>query len=498
VTYADSTSVRFTYDGDGNVAIMTDGTGSTTYAYDALNRMTSKTLPSGQVISYAYDGEGNLTSKADNGGTTTYGYDAANELSSLTFGGSSTISFGYDAAHRRIRVSYPNGVAATTTRDASGNPTSIVATEDATTQLSRTYTYADPTTGTPADLIEQVTDQLGNITTYQYDFLDRLSYARIDGPNAGSYTYGYDAVGNLTSKTVNGVTTTFSYNAANELTSGAGLTYTYDADGNLTGRSDGLSLTYDSGSFTVSMTPPGGTAISMAYTGPDQTERVQAGPSTFVNDHEGLSQRTTSGSTTYEVRDPSGALLAERQPSGNYYVVSDALGSTIGLTDSQGALAATWTYDPWGQILASTGSIATPVLFAGGYLDSETCLYKFGARYYDPAVGRWTQPDPAAPALSQPRSLDRYVYSGDDPVNISDPTGRSWWWLLAAIESFLEAYFAFQIGLWGIQFVSVTYGGSIFVTVAAWTAAYYLIRSGLHFIYCLRVHANRYECEELH
>jgi len=420
VTYSDHTSVSFTYDADGNVTAMTDGTGTTTYAYDALNRATSKTLPSGQVISYAYDGEGNLTSKTDNGGTTNYAYDAANELTSLTFGGSSTLTFGYDAAHRRIRTSYPNGVVVSTTRDSSGKPTSIAAKKGSTTLQSRAYGYSE-------DLIHSATDEVGNITVYGYDGLNRLTSAIVDGPNPASYSYVYDPVGNLTSKTINGVNTTYSYNAANELTSGGGLTYTNDADGNLTARSDGLALLYNSGSFTTSITSPGGAAISMTYTGLDQTQRTQAGSTSFVYDQQGLSQRTAGGSTTYEVRDDSGALLAERMPSGNYYVISDILSSTIGLTNSQGTLVSTWTYDPWGQLVSSTGTITTPLLFVSAYFDQATGLYKAGARDYDPSVGRWIQPDGGGAGRScvPPLSADsRFLYVTDDPVNRTDPSGQ--------------------------------------------------------------------------
>ncbi len=54
----------------------------------------------------------------------------------------------------------------------------------------------------------------------------------------------------------------------------------------------------------------------------------------------------------------------------------------------------TYQYDPYGNLTSSTGSVANPWRFAGGYFDSGTGLYKFGARYYDPTLGRWSQQDP--------------------------------------------------------------------------------------------------------
>jgi RHS repeat-associated protein len=53
----------------------------------------------------------------------------------------------------------------------------------------------------------------------------------------------------------------------------------------------------------------------------------------------------------------------------------------------------TYTYDPYGNTIATTGT--TPWQYAGGYHDSATGLYKFGARYYNSLYARWTQLDPS-------------------------------------------------------------------------------------------------------
>jgi len=67
--------------------------------------------------------------------------------------------------------------------------------------------------------------------------------------------------------------------------------------------------------------------------------------------------------------------------------------------------------------------VANPWRFAGGYFDSSTRLYKFGTRYYNPGFGRWSQQDPLRGQLNDPTSLNRYVYVGDDPVNLTDLSG---------------------------------------------------------------------------
>ncbi len=94
------------------------------------------------------------------------------------------------------------------------------------------------------------------------------------------------------------------------------------------------------------------------------------------------------------------------------------------MTDSNGTLVSTYAYDPYGNLTSSTGSVANPWRFAGGYFDSSTGLYKYGTRYYNPGFGRWSQQDPVRGHLADPTSLNRYVYAGDDPVNFTDPSGR--------------------------------------------------------------------------
>ena len=51
-------------------------------------------------------------------------------------------------------------------------------------------------------------------------------------------------------------------------------------------------------------------------------------------------------------------------------------------------------------------------------------MYKFGVRYYDPSLGRWTQQDPVAGSLGDLNAANRYTYANDDPVNVVDPGGK--------------------------------------------------------------------------
>ncbi len=111
-----------------------------------------------------------------------------------------------------------------------------------------------------------------------------------------------------------------------------------------------------------------------------------------------------------------------------YYLHKDRLQSTVAVTDSSGALAWSGSYTPFGLLRGE----ATPKLTAAQvrYLytdheyDPETQLYYFGARYYDPAIGRFITPDDTIPDRYDPQSLNRYAYALNNPYKYVDPTGK--------------------------------------------------------------------------
>jgi len=113
----------------------------------------------------------------------------------------------------------------------------------------------------------------------------------------------------------------------------------------------------------------------------------------FLDSALGLSREDTTSYT----RDSGGLLLSMRTGTGNYYYLPDGLGSVASVTDAAGNLVATYNYEPFGKLKSSTGTLPNPYRWLGAlgvYHDSATGLYKMGTRYYDPALGRFTQVDP--------------------------------------------------------------------------------------------------------
>jgi RHS repeat-associated protein len=134
-----------------------------------------------------------------------------------------------------------------------------------------------------------------------------------------------------------------------------------------------------------------------------------------------------SGGLPLTVRDGSTSIIygADRLPLAQvasdgttHWFFHDQLGSTRALTNSAGALAGTWSYDPSGKVVASTGPATTRFGFTGEYTDAETGFLYLRARFYDVATGQFLTRDPAVAQTREP-----YGYAGNNPTNNTDPTG---------------------------------------------------------------------------
>jgi RHS repeat-associated protein len=412
VTYADSSTTTYTLDKGNRLTQVVDSiAGTITRAYDGLNRMTSETTPQGSV-SYTYDAAGRRTSMTVFGQTAVnYTYDNANRLTQITQG-SSTVTYTYDAAGRRTSLTLPNDVLVEYAYDNASRLTSITYKQNGTTLLGDlTYEY----------------DKNGNRTK------TGGSFARTGLPQAVAST---------------------AYNAANHQTTFDNKTLTYDNNGNL-----------------LTSTDPGGTT-TYTWNARNQLTGI-SDPSvsaTFVYDGLGRREKKTINSNVTEflydglnpVQETSGAtILANVLPglgidefltrtdvvagvTSNF--LTDALGSALALADSAGAVQISYTYEPFGKTTATGASNTNPFQYTGRENDG-TGLYYYRARYYQPALQRFISEDPISiqwailtqQALREfpsdaeteedvllPWEVDSHPFSYvlNSPTNFTDPTGE--------------------------------------------------------------------------
>jgi RHS repeat-associated protein len=435
ISYADSSVISYIYDKNGNVLSETDNTGLTSFQYDGLNRITLKTLPGGTTISMGYDNVGNLSSYNDGTGKVSYTYDAANRMTVLTEPDSSQTTYGYDNANRKTSIQYPNGTGMLMTYFATGQEKSTMGGTMSggaiqTTYDQLTYSYMQGTNQTALLQNTQVNhdpvDGSSHSWAYTYTSENRLASAtnKNGGTTLRSYQYTYDANGNRTQDVLQipgqpTVTDNYTIGAGNELLTkqvqgGATTTYTYDGNGNLTSTSGGTTNTYNAKDQTTTM----GSGNTYTYSGPDQRDRVQVNSTTFVYGTLGLTSEKAVAGTTAFVRCRCGLLNDERTPDGKkYYYPFDGLGSIVAMTNSTGAEVNKYDYDPYGNMISQTeqSGLNNPWKFAGGFLDSATGYYKYGIRYEDPTMGRWTQRTPVGGSLQETLNPIRMCMRGMIP-----------------------------------------------------------------------------------
>ena len=460
-------TVSYTYTATGQVETVADARGVTRYSYDPRDRVTKVEHPEGGVVSYTYDAAGNRASMTTQWGTqaaktTLYEYDAANRLAKLTNPENQVWRWTYDLAGNRSTATLPNGVNVTYGYDARNRLTSVEHRRTATPfDVVLKYEYTWNAQGLRAT--EKTTSPTEGTCTvsYTYDRLGRLT--RADAPSAcipaGSWTYTYDAVGNrLTESTPAGVSvtpSTYTYDDNDRLKTITGFkaaTYEYDAAGNVirqtqpggasvNGLAQVTEYRWDAEGRMVGLTDPLFQVYGFGYDADGQLVRQTFGTDPAADKVTYyLVDKNLAFSQVLEERDGAGNLkvatqFAETQAiklardGQEGYFHQDHL-STRAMSDAQGVIQASYTFSPFGELARSSGTtfnnspaITNNQLFAGERFEPAVGQYYLRARWMDSKVGRFVAVDPYEGRPALPITLNDYVYAGDDPVDIHDPSG---------------------------------------------------------------------------
>jgi RHS repeat-associated protein len=456
ISYGDGTTPNVSYGLDpvGNRSSMTDGAGTVNYSYDNDDELLSYSRGS-DTFSYTYDAAGNVTSRTYPGGSSaTYGYNADEELGSVTSGGQAT-NYSYTPDSELYQTNLPNGYVETRTYDHAGQLTEVNNARSGTVLSDFAYTL-DPD-GNPTQVVQ--TGAVSSTTTYQYDNNNRLidacyqaTCSEAQGSSDPYIHYVYDLVGNRTSEARPTGTTSYAYNADNELcatsTTGtascASATYTYDHDGNETSNGS-RTLTFDLANHLIATTS-GGTTTNYAYDGDGNRLSATSGGTTtsyLWDTNNSLPQLALERNGSGTLRSYLYGVQRISMTSGGnaYYYLYDALDSVVNLTSAAGVTEWTDSYEPFGAIRIQTendpNAPANPMLFTGEFLDGASGLYDLRARDYDPTIGRFLTTDPVnvpeGPSVV-PDSLtsgtrngeSAYSYASDAPTTAVDPSGLYW------------------------------------------------------------------------
>ncbi|RYG90076.1 RHS repeat protein [Loktanella sp. IMCC34160] len=411
--------------------------------------------PSLSALIYAYDQNGNIEKLIWRGyDTTTGGYfPSETAISNMTY-----LPFGPLAS-----ATTGDGGSYSASYDSSYRLTGQLDQVNGSTVRNMAYTW------TIRDNLAGVTDLLSPANDQTFAYTDREFLAAADGP-WGEFDYNYDGVGNRTSLTalIGGITATetFSYPIeSNRLSSisfpvgSRGLVY--DAAGNVvqdTLNGQIYSYTYDAANRMSSFAIDGVVQAEYEYNHLGQ-QAVRHFPQTgetihSVFDHNGnrIAEylfNSTSG-TSALIREyiwAGSMLVAVWENNQLYFVRSDHIGRPVLATDNTGTVVWTASYGPFGEVVASSGP-NIDLRFPGQWFQAETGLHQNWMRDYDPTTGRYMQADP----LGLVDGASVYGYARQNPGRYVDPTGQCPWCVAAALGFAFGAGVDFLLQMWENDF----------------------------------------------
>ena len=255
--------------------------------------------------------------------------------------------------------------------------------------------------------------------------------------------YGYYKGGNLKNIYDGEDTVSFVYNngdgIADRLMVYDGQLLSYDEIGNPLKFRDGISMTWKNGRQLATLTN-GQTSASYDYdeSGIRTKKTVNGITTTYQLDGSKIVSENRNGNIIQYYYNEAGSVIGLRYNGNDYFFRRTVQGDIIAILNTSGEVVVTYEYDPWGNILSTSGSMAAtlgadnPFRCRGYYYDNESGFYYLQSRYYDPATGRFLNADDTAyiGASGTILGYSLFAYCENNPVSYMDSTGN---WLLQAI-----------------------------------------------------------------
>jgi RHS repeat-associated protein len=445
--YPDGSSSSTTYVG-ANATKYKSGTFTADFEYaaDGSGRITKVTSSQGIGRSYSYDGD--LTTKLEWTGAiagaieTTFN-DAFEIISYKVAGKSYPVTINADGSPVAVGDISLTWDPKNPQLDKVADPTFNLTFDYSQygDLASQTLTVAGKTAFVETvskNLVGQVTSRtvkLGNDTAnlqYARDARGRLSSVSEAGQPVEAYEY--DALGNRTkmkSAATSGQTWTCAYDGLSQVQSCGPITVQHDGNGAV----KKLENTTTGAVMTLAFAPdgrlnkaiiPDGTVVEYLHDGMSLpvVRRIDGAVDRkyLFDDNHRLYAVLDSSDKVVTRFEYAHGLLPVRMLSGGktYYMAFDSYGSLRSVVDAAGTEVQRRTYDAFGV----TTYVKDPQFdaifgFGGGLEDNYTGLVHIGVRYYHPLLGRWLQRDPVGPEAS----FNPYVFVGNDPASLVDPSG---------------------------------------------------------------------------
>ena len=404
----------FTYDSRGRVIAKSraiDGEVRTMYStYDSLDRLTSLIYPDNEVVTISNTSQGTTSVIGDNDYLRTASFNAFNQITQFEYGNSVTTTYDYYDTATEYDSSagtyYSHRLRQITT-----SPSSILRLQYGYDPVGNVKTKTDLNTSSYSE-------------TYAYDHLARLTTASATVYGAKSYTY--DPIGNMLTK--DGRTYTYGF-GNHQVTADGVYTYEYDANGNMIYKKQSgtvvqaYSYNYDN---MIESVDDDGDVSFYSYFDINRVRKDENGTITryFFAEYEEEEDVSTGQITELKYYFANNQRLArDSSVDGLAYYHQDHLGSSTRMTDAAGTVIRTMGYQPYGTDSYSTGSASVKYKYTGQEKDN-TGLYYYGARFYDPDLGRFLQADTIIPYPDDPQSFNRYSYVRNNPIKYIDPSGN--------------------------------------------------------------------------
>lgn len=448
------------------------------YTYDNLGRLKTATYDDGRVVTYTYNGEGQLYSVKETGGdspaTYLYTYDIIGNLVASEKknqngntvlrvyqnynGAGQTVGQTWYVGNTKYSESYTyNTVDGSLKTLMTGTGETLQFSYDDLQRLAtvenglytKNYSYRDISDGRTTNQISQVQyTGLPTVLNYVYTYDSLGNIATYSAPGKGTVTYTYDALGQLLNA-AGDQTYMYTYDSAGNILTANGHTYTYGDSGweDLLTTYDGQNISYDAignpcsyyngtrwnfsweNGRNLVYANDGTTSISYAYDADGlRTGKTVANVNhTYLYAGGKLLQETYGDNTLNFFYDASGYPYSLKYNDTSYYYITNLQGDVMYLVDAQGNTVASYDYDPYGNIISTTGFMAeiNPLRYRGYYYDTELEMYYLQSRYYDPQIGRFINADDVTMLGASDTALgcNLFAYCENNPVNNSDPMG---------------------------------------------------------------------------